>query len=1171
MLTIYKASAGSGKTFNLAYEYIKALIGVKDEDTGLYHLNDPRKWRNKHRSILAITFTHKATEEMKSRIIKELSLLSMLPGEDGKEPSYYAKDLMDQLVCDRETLADVCHVAREQLLFDFHYFNVSTIDSFFQLVLRTFAIDIDKPGDYEVELNDEIAVAQGINGMFGMLKSTDNERTEKLSQWLRKFMIDRLQLGTAFNMFDRQSGVSNELLGFVKRMCGEEYKRLMINAPKEDDGKDFFQKWDEYTQKLENYKKEIDAYPDSVHKSLVALVKKVNKIIADNPEWQLKEKGLGSRFQKWENEMPVSKDLDIVAITEILSDKSEKDYSKCFQDKKCEPSYELIEAIENAVHAAKCVVNQTKICKLISKQVYKLGLLEYTSRFVEEYCKENNLILLSETNRLLHSIIDGASMPFVYDRLGVALEHLLIDEFQDTSRMQWENLQPLIDNSLAVDGDDLIIGDEKQSIYRFRNADSTLLRTDVPNYYVPRGEAIVKGLNKKENTNHRSASEVVMFNNTLFYRLAKSMGIPGYDNVKQAVSDTGRELSGYVRLTDLTDKLDKKNKDSFKTLALEHLVEDIKDQMGRGYQPQDIAVLVRQSTGEGDIVVNRLIQANIPVASEESLFLRNSSAIRLIIGVLRIIEDSYQKKSNDEKAKSYKREVIQILSRFEYNLSELKDSNETAPENILAATAVELSMVDNDRIKNIIDKINSRQSSNIITLIELVIKECIPASERRIHNPYLVAFQDRVLEFCSRGTSDLYSFLKWWDANPKLAIPASSQNAVTVMTIHKSKGLEYDCVHIPFLMWSTEKHDDANWYTEAYLPGMKTENVPYIISLPADACLGEMGAPEALRKQYLNNLLEQHIDNLNITYVAFTRAVRELTCYYSTVDNAMYKFIGPKIHDILLQKPTDDEMSRKEDGPEFAFDWSPCLQINETGEYTGQFVFGTATQCDRKVTPCEDNSPEYIFVERRDLGRHIALQLNDEINDSEDDEDDEELPVENLSDKSLQEYRTSEEQERGTFLHDVLSRVSKPDTLDVAFNKVSYRYLLTPEKTKEYRKILEEALHCEDPKVKEWFHDYEKVMNERSIFDPTIAPTKKNPEWGRTFRPDRIVWTADGHIDVVDYKFTHEPLPAHFRQVCNYMWKLRKMGFKNIRGYLWYPILTKIKKVEFDNNKRLTK
>lgn len=1101
MLNIHKASAGSGKTYTLTYNYIKLLLGVGDEQ-GNYRLASDRK---RHRAILAITFTNKATDEMKRRIVQQLAMLAHVDAVKGGRSDYEAR-LCDELGCDSTQLANAARDALFSLLGDYSFFNVSTIDAFFQTVLRTFAREAELTGNYEVELNEKNAIAIGVSEMLSSINRATPEESRRsgdmrmLIAWLEQYMLSKIEAGETYNIFNRGSRFNGELVDFVNSALSEVYK---LNAKEIQDYLADKNKISEFAKKLNS---EITEIPKVISSEATRVCEAIEREgLAGSVNYHLM-----NRLREWS--IGGVRDLNMTVI------KAAANPDARYKVRQAQLfSADLDDAIGRLLNDCIALTKRYNTYKLMRANVYNLGLIGDIVHHALEVQKENNSIVLSDTNDILRRIINQEEAPFIYERMGVRLRHFLIDEFQDTSRLQWINLGALVRESLSTGNDNLIIGDEKQSIYRFRNSDPKLLSYDVPKEF--ERDSRLFGDSVEENTNWRSAREIVQFNNTLFTALMSRIElkevVDHYAGVVQNIAK--KEMKGYVKAIPCGDD------------ALDYMVEEIKRQLKQGYRQGDIAVLVHKWT-QGSAVIERLLEAkledeelrNLRVLSDDSLAISAAPSVRKIVSVLRFID---ARQPLDGETPTPQQLIARLVNRYEYFSSEGDD----------AASALERAFVD-DTPDELAMEAADMTCINLPSLVERIIGRYVDADTLSRENVYVCAFQDMVIDFCSHADADIHSFIKWWDAtgsSSKLSTPASL-DAIKVMTIHKSKGLEFPCVHIPFCGLPHNRQSDIAWFgtrnAEGSLiddfvrDGFDKDCVPPFVPLSVGKALeGTM-----FDSRYKEIVSEKYVDRLNLLYVACTRAVNELMFYYTPV-----KKIKSEQLDGTSLPTTDFLLANAFSVADAAF----CSN-NEP-------LPGLLAPLKNHVDSCdlfEFGEPvDYKAEERKEPMVEMPAYY------SYDNEGIWEMSrIEDLEDMERP-------RRRGIVLHSIMSGVRNRSDVERAVRRRAARGFIDDDEIDGYIAELSEALS--DERVDEWFEGYRRLLRESTIAVPT-------GDGVRNYRPDRVVWTSQGTIDVIDYKFGEEEPSGYIRQVKGYMRLILKIyPDVEVRGFLWYPLQKRITRV----------
>lgn len=880
MLSVNKASAGSGKTYTLAREYIKLLLGRRSAETGRYTLE--RSAAGRHRNILAVTFTNKATEEMKCRIIHELAKLAGMEKEWVGRKVEYENYLIQEFGCSKGDLREAARKALVALLIEFNRFQISTIDSFFQSVLRTFAREAELSGNYEVELNRKDVLKLAVGELLLTLRSDpDSAATRTLSAWLTDLMTNLLSDGKSFDIFNRSNSVFEQLVNFLDDISDETFLSRQseilgyLNDPTH---------MRDFAKAVTQREKDLwDAARNGCRKA-VDLVESLGL------ENQLAAHVLPG-FNKWLGP-DVAKLESGKTIAKVADDPLEAFKSKF---RESAPAG-AVATFQTAAQAIMDLVSEVQMLRAIRGNLYMLGLLSRTSEFMKETLNERNTLLLSDTNAILTEIIGDDSAPFVYERIGTTINHFLIDEFQDTSRMQWHNMLPLLNESLGAGHDSLIIGDEKQCIYRFRNSDPELLQSQV---FTDLGDFIDNAAQGVKNCNYRSAAEIVNFNNRLFDAIATGLDYDDiYANVCQEVGPGGKNLPGYVSVTyfkkpdDKDESVAEDDEEALSTQqqTLANMMTHIRRQLAAGYREKDIAVLVRKRK-QTEEVIDLLLREKFRVVSDDSMSVDSSPAVRLIVSVMR------NRALSSVKNVSIKKDAAD-MARLYFNFEHQLNSGVSRSDALLEAIAVREREIKLEQKRMADDPEGALaqqpaalpapeiQCTNLSSIVEEIISEEITSPEiLRSENIFLSAFRDLVVDFERRMGSDIREFIRWWDSSghsTNVTMP-SDDKAIRVMTIHKSKGLEFPCVHIPFASWKTFDPKSPEWFDFSGLPGFPADIVPPCFPLTPASW---MDGVAALRDQYNDMMRKSILDELNAAYVGFTRAGRELIVGMSDIHNA---------------------------------------------------------------------------------------------------------------------------------------------------------------------------------------------------------------------------------------------------------------------------------------------
>jgi len=1167
MLTIYKASAGSGKTFTLAYRYIKMLLGVKDEDSDRYVLNMSKYLggrpvdRRPHSHILAITFTNKATAEMKSRIIAELDALSRVPAP-GASDAPYAAMLMADYGCSRDELARVAARSLAGLLHDYGSFNVSTIDSFFQTILRTFAREVERQGDFRLELDNVYVIGAALSMLFDDLNDGSVTPNRAVARWLESMSTERMLDGDDFNPFNRGGGMYKSILAGLKRTFNEEFEtraaevhEYMADASRLTQ---FGHKLAEADEALLQRERHITAAAiaalDATGAGVARLKAPLQKMLSATAD-----AGMTDAYGKIVTaESPSQKYMQSIR---------NRDYDPAdvyLKTKKgqCEPPAAAFDILYGWADDIARIYVRRSVLTRIRESLDNLWALSYISDYVERFRQENNLVLLSDTNSLLRSIISEDDTPFIYERVGLELRHFLIDEFQDTSRMQWDNLKPLVANSLSSLHDNLIIGDVKQSIYRWRGGDPTLLGSRVAETDFP-GLNEVRGENPGENTNYRSAHDIVRFNNTLFTQLSAARGIDGYGGITQARPDKTAALTSLIEMSNLSKENVETAVDRYlsaqqiermtaagveltpENVALERCAATIVDQHRRGYRWGDIVILCRRNQPDATMVVEYLMThyPEIKIMSDEALLVRNSSAVKLIVSMLEIIDKAWSGAEPSEPSDAAtgidtpvkhrpRRDCAVMIDRFEYFAAH----GSTVEQALKLALDPSVSAVETDGTSGSLvadlEAIRRLAPTNLVAMVEAIIERKLTPAQRAADLAYITAFVDMVVDFTANYNPSLHSFIDYWMSHRDTVTIGSgaNQDAVTVMTVHKAKGLEWPCVHIPLMQWALTSRPKSQWFTLDNLDEIDPELRPPLIYLRATPLFALPGSP--VERQCAHRIACETEDNLNVAYVAFTRAVRELHIAMLPCSDEAGS-LRTAIGDISGVAAPKGEL---------------YIDLAAHTDDLGNLTIGAPTQAGPAREPAPTLAgPDYAISFTK---LNCRLTRLDDLTTAGDmlDPDIGNMGADPAIVDSGDTAQLREAARNGINMHSILSRMSTADDLDAAIAAEARN--LREGDAARYRETLAAAFADGGDTVAAWFDaDAPRVLTEQPVYVP---------ERNESFRPDRIIWTSEGTVDVVDYKFTSEVLETHRTQVRGYVALLRAMGYDRVRGYLWYPAMRRI-------------
>jgi ATP-dependent exoDNAse (exonuclease V) beta subunit len=984
-IKIFRASAGSGKTHRLTQEYLNLLN--KDERA--------------YRRILAVTFTNKATEEMKRRVIE-----------------YLFNESLKGDVMSSKLLKNILH--------DYSAFNISTIDRFFQQTLRAFAREIGKNTSYGVELNQDMVLSQAIDKL---LFNLDTENNETLLRWIMELSVQRIDSGKSWD-------VKSSINGTAGQLFKEAYK-IAIKG----EGEEFLDKNHiaEYSLEL---KRIIDDYQTNMRNFGVRGANILKEANLSPDDFSGKSKSFASRFQKILNgDLSLSNSTFIKASngTEFWFSKSvEKDSPGLLNRGKKAEELHLLKLLNNIIEFENTYFKDYSTAQAISNNLYALGLMSDIQRSIREVTTENGVLLISETTELLHNIIDGSDTPFIFEKVGTKTDHFMLDEFQDTSLMQWENFRPLIINSLSSGYSNLIVGDEKQSIYRWRGSDWTLLNNTVFNDF--RGDEI----NYTPLTeNWRSGKEIIDFINDFFPKASKECDVfleleefskinvsSIYSSVKQLLPKSRALKKGYVEI-----KISTCDKGDVKDDILSYVKDSILSILNNGGALRDIAVLVRRNT-EGSDIAEYLIDSGIKVISGDSLFLTSATSVSSIISQLKYFSNPLD-------------EVNNILAKF---------------------SGLDLTQ---------------KGELTFLPLYEMCehLADAQPEEIKIAESAYIISFLDQVKEYIRLNRSDLSAFLEWWNENSsKLTIPApEGEDAVRVLTIHKSKGLGFSTVIVPYSDFEFKGKSDIIWCKPRTSP---FNRMPVVPINKADG-LENSHFKEDLRNE---NFLRV-VDNMNLAYVAFTRAKDNLFIYVKEPSKSSKDLKGAG--DILYN---------------FSID-----KVNSSGyvKYGDRMIITNS----KGSSLSERDMPLFKSF---DNSENLRLTLRSEEFFNED----------------------AKSRSRGVVIHSIMSNIISVEDISSAVMKAVSIGELQSDEIDQTISYFNELINSVSSYG--WFGLEINTINELEIILPG----------GKIYRPDRVI--KGDVISVIDFKTGKLRTKSHHSQLERYVTAITEMGYNNVKGYIWY-------------------
>ena len=1080
-LTIYKASAGSGKTFTLSVEYIKLLI------------KDPQSYR----STLAVTFTNKATEEMKLRILSQLyGIWKLLP--DSKS---YIDKIKEDLDVTEEYMSERAGIALHNIVHNYSYFRIETIDSFFQSVLRNLARELDLTANLRIELNDYQIERNAVDELINSL----DENSELLT-WIMEYIRENMD-------DDKDWNVIGNIKRFGENIFREYYKTnsKKLNERLLEEG--FFK---QYTTKLRQMRNEAEVEMQNEAAQFFDALNHNGIEINDLNNGKNGPAGYFIKIKKGiYNNTIVTKRLQ-----KVLDEGSESSWVK---QKSSKETQDIVRELANStltplVHHAEDVRQKNWYiygsAVLTLRHLNQLRLLNSIENKVRMMNVEQNRFLLSDTHTLLHSLIRDTDSPFIFEKIGNYLENIMIDEFQDTSTVQWQNFKVLLEECMShgEQQGNLIVGDVKQSIYRWRSGDWRMLNNIEREFPYLNSMLNVCSLD----TNYRSSRRVITFNNAFFKRAseleyaAQKSSTPDTsspEQLKKAYSDVAqkvpsfRDNHGYVSINLLPNE-------DYRQQALQKTAEAVSLLLDSGANYSDIAILVRSN----DIIqliaeffANEL--PDVKIVSDEAFRLDSSVSVNIIVNAMLWLTHPDNILAKAYIAKAYQTYVLK------------KSEQET---NKLLATA---EGIDSALPCALIDKRNDLLTMPIFELAEQIYT-LFNIGNIKGEDAYLYAFYDALTDFIANNTADIDSFVEEWnDSIAAKTIQASAIDGIRIITIHQSKGLEFKHVVIPFCDWTLEKGNTI-WCTPQVEP---YNELPLI---PVDFSASQMKGT-IYEFDYNEEHLQNCVDNLNLLYVAFTRAASSLfvIAQRGTPSSRSY-IVEQAITDIKLEGSSlDGDPSDKK--AELLFSYGE-LEIVETK---------AKKKSDNIFTPEVENMNVNMATFSNKVEFKQSNKSRDFVADDDENTDDDDR-------KQLSYIKT------GKILHYLFSTINTTDDIDTSLAQLEMDGLIEESGTNIKR--LRDMLHkrFSNRQVADWFSSRWTLFNECTILDYDAAT-----DTVREHRPDRVMKDEKtGEVVIVDFKFG-SPRPEYVKQVNRYKALTQNMGYPNVKGYLWFVYSNRIEEV----------
>lgn len=1053
-LHIYKASAGSGKTFTLAVNFIRLLV------------EQPENYRH----ILAVTFTNKATAEMKQRILSQLyGIAHSLP-----DSQPYFLEVQKAMGMEETLIRERASQALSMLIHDYSHFRVETIDSFFQSVLRGLARELNLGTGMTIELDTKRVISEGVDLLLNELAEGDPTLT-----WIVKYIGTEIDEGKSWNITD-------SLKKFAENIHDETYQQQADNLRTQLQDTQLISELhkrlrQEYNAACERINNKVKEFFDILDK---------NSLVVEN--FSNGSKGVCSYYLKLRN------GLYNTQFTARVIDASQR--AEAWATAKSPRKKEIIGLATSTLMAH---LNDTEkvrqheattinTCDLVMRHLYQLQLINVIHDRILRLNRDENRFLLADTCRMLSQMQTGDSS-FVFEKLGYYIRHIMIDEFQDTSRMQWNNFLHILREGLSQGNESMLVGDVKQAIYRWRGSDWRILNGEVNqelSLYTPQGT-------HKLSENRRSMNQIVKFNNNLFLRcndklkdlLGPTYSTPLINAYSDVYQEYKKEDEGYVRVADVTGE---KNDNAMCAAVLQ----TIEELLAAGIKENNIALLLRNNKQIQNIVDYLAIHApTIHIFSSDAYRLDASEAVNAIIDTLRWIADPNQSVA-----------LLQVAIRYH----QLVLSDNLSTTDILALRPRHY-----DLPEALIAHHHTLQQTPLYELAELLYRT-LQLHRIKDEDGYLLAFFDNLSQYCSTTTGNIKEFLKHWDDRLSAkSIPAGGADGIEAMTIHKSKGLEFHTVILPYCEWELNKHGDTLWIApqdSAYTP-LATNPIVY-----SEAMKNSEFSPA-----YYDEYLQQVVDNYNLLYVACTR---------------------PKANLFILKSKSKSKLDKDKPMNSVAQLITQALGTDSDVHEFGTLVVPTsntgASEKKKQMNPLEAK-PQPLNVAMCSEDLKVTFRQSNQAKRfiSQATEDSSASPALTFLD-------------RGLLLHELFAMIRTTDDIDPAIARMKREGLIDSSEQGDIEHIVRSAV--KHPQAADWFSGQYQLFNECCILylnDEGLVSR---------MRPDRVM-TDGKHFIVVDFKFARER-DTHHAQVKGYIKQLHQMGHTDVEGYLWYVYENRVCKIE---------
>lgn len=1109
-LTVYRASAGSGKTFTLAVEYISLLV------------KDPENYQH----ILAVTFTNKATQEMKMRILSQLYGIA----NSLQSSQQYFNKVKEKTNMPDAVIRNNARAALTLLIHRYNNFRILTIDAFFQQVLRNLAHELGQTANLRVDLNNEEITEKAVDQMIESL-----EKGQPVLQWISTYINNSIEDDNGWNIIGK-------IKAFGTNIFKDFYKAHEANLKEQLSNADDFKVYETTLRKRRN---DIRKTFNSKARSILNEIKNANLDIPSNYRSGLYKYLTDSAIAPLTNK-PLKAGV-------LKANESPQNWtsSKCAKADK--QQIQTLAAEVLSAQLSELIAynndnwNEFQSIQLTLSHLSELRLLHAIADAVDNLTKDTNRFMLSNTQALLKELIADSDTPFIFERIGARLKHVMIDEFQDTSTIQWQNFQVLLANCMAQElSQNLIVGDIKQSVYRWRQGDWGILNN------IEKSFAHQKIRLKTLDYNYRSEKRIIDFNNAFWEQCvantAKEVAQDDAEKaeiVQKAYEDVAQKThktteNGFVKISLYPSK-------SMKEAVLEELIETIKELFNNGYGGKNqskIAILVRSKSNIQDIV-NALLQSfgnEINIVSDEAFRLDASLSVNIIVSAMHLLTHPDDVLTRGKLVKLYNQEVLKKPLTDTDLLVSINENNNIDTKNIDKKERRKLAT------EHQMAKLNSQLPPEYVANRELLLGLPIVDLVDKLfmlfgldqlegQSSYICTLYDTLNDFLKDHTADIDDFINEWENSlSSKTIQSDEIEGIRIMTIHKSKGLEFDNVIIPFCNWEMEKKGTL-WCETKNKPAPYNKLPLLPIDFSRDKLIGTVFEDD-YKEEHFQNI----VDNLNLLYVAFTRASKNLFVFglrqgKTTLDN-IAKGTPPGNRSYAIELALR-QVSEQLQGSSLSFPDDIGSEIH--------FEYGTlAPETHEKEHAAADN-PFLIKPDKHivSIATYPQAATFKQSNKS----------IEFVKGEDVDPSDRTRYIKIGNVLHQLFSTIYTTADIPARLNELEQQGIIYNDEitSAQLRTRIEDAIT--NPQVQEWFSKRWQLYNEC-----TILEYNKDTNEVEEHRPDRVMTNGKEFV-VVDFKFGKER-EEYKKQVQQYMEILIRMGHKKVSGYLWYVVKNNVVEVK---------